>query len=33
MPIERMDDYFASRVDVYDGHMLTEVNGAREGGH
>ena len=28
--IERMDDFFAARVDGYDEHMLTEVEGCRE---
>ncbi|MCH5194130.1 MAG: ribosomal protein S18-alanine N-acetyltransferase [Oscillospiraceae bacterium] len=28
--IEKMDDFFAARVDGYDEHMLTEVEGCRE---
>lgn len=29
--LERMSDFFAARVDIYDEHMLNEVNGCREG--
>lgn len=31
MKLERMDEFFAARVDIYDGHMLREVPGCREG--
>lgn len=29
--LERMDEFFASRTDMYDEHMLTEVGGCKEG--
>lgn len=28
--IERMDDFFTARVDMYDGHMLTNIQGMQE---
>lgn len=31
MELERMEDFFAARVDMYDEHMLCEVEGCREG--
>lgn len=30
MKLEKMDDFFNARVDIYDEHMLTEVDGAQE---
>ena len=30
MKLERMDDFFAARLKGYDGHMLTEIQGAGE---
>ena len=30
MKLERMDDFFAARLKGYDGHMLTEIEGAGE---
>ncbi len=29
--LERMDDFFAARTEMYDEHMLTEVGGCKEG--
>jgi len=29
--LEKMDDFFAARIDVYDEHMLNEVEGCKEG--
>ena len=29
--LERMEDFFASRLDGYDEHMLDEVEGCRDG--
>ena len=29
--VERMDDFFASRIEEYEKHMLTEVEGCKEG--
>lgn len=31
VPIEKMDDFFAARLDGYDEHMLNDVPGCREG--
>ena len=31
MPLEKMDDFFAARVDGYDEHMLRDVGGCRNG--
>ncbi len=31
MKLEKMADFFAERADMYDEHMLTEVEGCREG--
>ena len=31
MTLEKMADFFAARIDMYDEHMLTEVEGCREG--
>ncbi len=31
MKLEKMADFFAERADMYDGHMLTEVEGCKEG--
>ncbi|MCR5225047.1 MAG: methyltransferase domain-containing protein [Alphaproteobacteria bacterium] len=31
MTIEKMDDFFAKRVDAYESHMLNRVEGCREG--
>ncbi|MBQ3918354.1 MAG: class I SAM-dependent methyltransferase [Oscillospiraceae bacterium] len=30
MPLERMDDFFAARIDSYDEHMKTTIDGADE---
>lgn len=30
MTLERMDDFFAARLDGYDEHMMSEIEGARE---
>ncbi len=30
MKLEKMDDFFAARIDGYDRHMLTEIEGAEE---
>ncbi len=31
MKLEKMADFFAERADIYDRHMLTEVEGCKEG--
>lgn len=31
MALEKMADFFAARADIYDRHMLTEVEGCKEG--
>lgn len=31
MTLEKMDDFFERRVRIYDGHMLENVAGCREG--
>lgn len=28
--LEKMDDFFAARLDGYDRHMMTEIRGAEE---
>lgn len=31
MPIEKMRDFFTKRIDIYDEHMLNDVEGCKEG--
>jgi len=30
-PLEKMCDFFTARVDIYDEHMLNDVDGCKEG--